>query len=96
MCIRDSKSVVYRLKRNGCGNKYVGSTFRVLHQRVKEHLTKEGGSVYTHQQACGAPFTVKIMVRETNRVALQFTEAFIIIEEAAFINSRAERKSSKT
>ena len=87
-----AKSVVYRLTCDGCSNKYVGSTFRVLHQRVKEHLTKEGDSVHTHQQACGAPFTVKIMARETDRVALRFTEAFIIDEEAASINSRAERE----
>ena len=87
-----AKSIVYKLTCEACGSKYIGSTFRTLHQRVKEHLAKVDGSVRSHQQSCGAPFAVKVMARETDRVALRFTEAFIIDEEKATINSRSERE----
>ena len=72
--------------------RYIGSTIRALHQRIKEHLSSQDGSVRSHQQTCKAHFTTSILARETDQLTLRFTEAIMIGEKGATINSRAERE----
>ena len=50
ICFR--KNVVYKIICNRCQNRYIGSTIRHLHDRIKEHMTQSTSSVFSHLRAC--------------------------------------------
>ena len=87
-----TKNCVYKITCQSCKESYIGSTIRTLHCRIKEHLTSDRSSVYSHRQQCRANFEYKIIAREKDNIKLRFKEAMLIAKQSPNINSRAERE----
>ena len=65
-----------------CGQRYIGSTTRPLHERVREHVeTGRGSAIHEHLVACGggaAKTQVRILAREKDEVGTRLREAITI------------------
>ena len=88
MCLK--KNCVYSMKCTKCGEQYIGSTKRALHQRVKEHLHLPTSSVFQHKSNCSAEFEVSILARDNSIGRLRLKEAIHIRKSNPAINSKAE------
>ena len=93
--VRDPKlccqrNVVYELKCNKCSSKYIGSTIRDLHTRIKEHFNNNWSSVFRHKQNCKSDFSISIINRDHDRANLRLREGVMIRKLSPAINSRAE------
>ena len=94
ICFR--KNVVYKIICNRCRNRYIGSTIRHLHDRIKEHMTQSASSVFSHLRACQQDnidifnVTVEIITTENDPVNLRLKEAMHIRKEKPQINTREE------
>ena len=90
MCFE--KMVVYGFECCSCGLRYIGSTERFLHQRVREHYTSPKSGVFIHKQACQSPFHLTILKRARDGTELRILEALAIREVNPALNSRDEIK----
>ena len=86
------KNCVYQITCIRCQKKYIGSTIRPLHIRLREHLSNNNSSIYIHKERCRANFNTKIIARENDPVKLRFKEAMLINSISAEINNRIERE----
>jgi hypothetical protein len=85
--------IVYLLCCNHCGNKYIGSTIRTLHTRVREHLIlQKTSSVYQHVRACHTDVSIEVdILAEANcEKQLRSLEAAYIKKLKPDINSKEE------
>ena len=77
-----------------CGEYYIGSTTRFLHDRTKEHLTNDKSSVKkhltTHHRNNGHNIEVKVITRENDPVNLRLYEVYYIRTHKPGLNSREE------
>ena len=86
------KKCVYELQCDGCSARYIGSTMRPLHLRIREHLQSPNSSVFKHKVICSSTFTTKILGRCGDVTSLRILEALKIKEGQPIINSRQERE----
>ena len=89
-----TKNIVYEIKCKKCEQSYIGSTIRLLHDRIKEHFTSDTSSVYKHLQQCQTSpntLSVKVIGRNSDPVNLRLLEAALIRNRKPKINSRDER-----
>lgn len=86
------RGIVYQLQCNRCGESYVGSTTRMLHQRIREHVTRTNSAFYQHLQDCtkGAGFRTDILALDPDPKNLRLKEGLLICEKAPSINKKEE------
>ena len=88
------KNCVYEVTCTPCGHRYVGSTTRPLHERVREHsVTGRGSTIHEHLVNCGggtAQVRVRVLAREKDEVNTRLREAIIIKRLRPELNTRAE------
>ena len=88
------KNCVYQVTCSPCGRRYVGSTTRSLHDRIKEHTTRgRGSTIYEHLSTCGggvARVSVKILAREKDEIHVRLREAIIIRRLSPELNCQEE------
>ena len=82
---------VYEVQCQNCHQKYIGSTVRPLHTRIKEHLRSTNSSVYKHKTVCSSDFSTEIIGRAGDQTSLRILEAIKIKERKPTLNSRQER-----
>ena len=84
------RNVVYHILCS-CGLSYIGSTIRMLHTRVKEHMTSPKSAIYEHTHRCpGANYTYSIIQRSPDKVKLRLLEAVEIRHRKPELNRRTE------
>ena len=93
--------VVYQVTCNTCHLSYIGSTIRLLHTRLGEHLRDNNSSIFKHIQNCvdetidglNGKLNVKILAFENDAVNLRIKEAFLIRQRFPRLNSREEMRT---
>jgi hypothetical protein len=85
-----SKSVVYNIKCGKCGACYIGSTFRFLHQRFKEHLIQRSSPIYVHNTNCNGELDVQVLSNDSNTQRLRIKEALLIKELKPSLNAKED------
>ena len=77
-----------------CNRRYVGSTTRSLHERIREHTTSgRGSTIHNHLSRCGggtARVRVKVLAREKDEVNARIREAIIIGKVHPELNTQGE------
>ena len=88
------KNCVYQITCVPCGQRYVGSTTRPLHDRIREHTSQgRGSTIHGHLLDCGegtAQVEVRILAREKDAVNTRLREAILIRKLAPQLNLREE------
>ena len=88
------KKCVYEITCSPCGRRYVGSTTRPLHDRIREHLdTGRGSAIHEHLVACGggaAQVRIRVLAREKDEVNTRLREAITIKRLRPELNTRSE------
>jgi hypothetical protein len=84
------KGAIYEIKCNKCGESYVGSSWRYLHTRYKEHLNQKASPIYSHKQRCKDQFTVKILETDANTQRIRIKEAMLIKELKPVLNGKED------
>ena len=89
-----ARNVVYEITCSPCGHRYVGSTTRPLHERVREHtVTGRGSAIHEHLLTCGegaARVQVRILAKEKDEVNTRLREAIAIKRLRPELNTRAD------
>ena len=92
LCLQ--RITVYQLTCKACGEYYIGSTTRFLHDRTKEHLANDNSSVKKHliTQHCNNNHNIelKVITRENDPVNLRLHVAYYIRKYKPGLNSREE------
>lgn len=88
------KNCVYQVTCTPCGQRYIGSTTRPLHERIREHTTQgRGSTIHGHLTDCGggtAQVEVRILAREKDAVNTRLREALLIKKLRPQLNTREE------
>jgi len=88
------RNVVYELKCIPCGGKYIGSTTRSLHERIRDHTWRGSGSnVLSHLRQCSRGrinVDVTIISREKDAINAGLAESLAIRERKPSLNGRDE------
>ena len=88
------RNCVYSITCVPCGLRYVGSTTRALHERIREHTTQgRGSTVHSHLKACGggtANVVVKVLAKEKDEVNTRLREAIIIKKTRPELNTQED------
>jgi hypothetical protein len=79
---------VYRIKCSLCGDSYIGSSWRYLHVRFKEHLTQKASPIYHHNTKCNGPISIEILQKDNNLQRLRIKEALLIKELKPTLNGK--------
>jgi len=92
-CLR--RNTVYQFTCNSCGQQYIGSTTRFIHDRVREHVNNENSSVKKHLYSCQNEdlykgIEVEIVMSENDPANLRLYKAFYIRKYKPTLNSREE------
>ena len=74
LCLR--RNAVYQLTCNSCGQQYISSTTRFIHDCVRDHINNENSSVKKHLYSCQNEdhkgIEVKIIMSENDPANLRF------------------------
>ena len=88
------KNCVYQITCSPCGRRYIGSTTRPLHERIREHTaTGRGSTVHQHFINCGdgeARVQVRILAKEKDEVNTRLREVIAIKRLRPELNIRTE------
>lgn len=90
LCTR--KNVVYEVRCITCQAKYIGSTIRPLHQRIREHLQQTTSAVFQHLSSCPGTqgISVRILANEKDPKNLRIKEGILIEELNPNLNKKEE------
>ena len=72
------KGTVYKIKCIKCGATYIGSSWRPLHTRFKEHMNQRASVVNMHMIRCGGLLAVEILEKDANIQRMRIKEAILI------------------
>ena len=64
-----------------CGANYIGSTYRALHLRLKEHINTNSSPIWKHNSACKFSWAYKIFYGNNNIINLRVQETLIIAKK---------------
>jgi hypothetical protein len=81
---------VYDIRCNQCGDFYIGSSWRYLHTRFKEHLTQKASPIYTHNQRCKGQLTIKVLAVDENIQRMRIKEAILIKKLQPTLNGKED------
>ena len=93
------KNIVYEVKCLLCQQIYIGSTIRILHTRLYEHITRNSSSIYRHLQTCSNVATfqrmhsriaVRVLAHDKDTINLRIKEAIFIKHHRPLLNAREE------
>ena len=84
-----ARLVVYQMTCTQCNLFYIGSTYRDLHTRIREHL-RGRSTIYQHAAVCRASWKVDVIGHANDPVNLRIREALLIREKKPGINGRDE------
>jgi hypothetical protein len=88
------KDCVYEITCLPCGRRYVGSTTRALHERIREHTSSgRGSTIHDHLILCGsgiAQVRVKVVAREKDEVNARIREAIVIKKTQPDLNTQED------
>ena len=88
------RNCVYLITCSHCDQRYVGSTTRSLHERIREHtVTGRGSTIFNHLTTCGggtAQPQVRILAREKDEVNTRLREAILIKKLRPELNTRTD------
>ena len=83
---------VYLITCSPCGRRYVGSTTRPLHERIREHtVTGRGSNIHDHLTTCGegaARVQIRVLATEKDPVNTRLREALLIKKMQPELNTR--------
>jgi hypothetical protein len=82
------RGTVYHIKCNLCGDNYIGSSWRYLHLRYKEHSTQKSSPIYHHNNRCGGSLVVEVLQKENNIQRLRIKEAILIKQLKPSMNGK--------
>jgi hypothetical protein len=82
------KGSVYLIKCNLCRESYIGSSWRHLHLRFKEHLSQKASPIHHHNARCNGPISIEVLQRENNLQRLRIKEALLIKERKPSMNGK--------
>jgi hypothetical protein len=86
-----SSFVVYLFKCSVCHSRYIGSTKRWLHLRVREHLTMDTSAVYKHKMHCPtAQWEISILAKAKDLVDLRIKEYTHIRQKKPQLNNKED------
>ena len=89
---------VYQVTCVPCGRRYVGSTTRALHERIREHVVGRSSLIYDHLSDCGGGqprVRVSILNKEKDAINTRLAEALKIRVLRPELNSREEQGLEK-
>jgi hypothetical protein len=86
LCMK--KGVVYHMKCNVCNSDYIGSSWRHLHIRYKEHLTHKSSIIYVHNLSCNGTMSVSVLASDQNIQRMRLKEAILINERKPSLNTK--------
>lgn len=90
-----TKNCVYQIKCVPCRRRYIGSTTRALHERVREHTIPGRSSlIFEHLRTCGngsPQVEVSILTKEKDAINTRLAEAMKIRALKPELNSREEQ-----
>jgi hypothetical protein len=86
--------LVYVLNCAGCNATYIGSTYRPLHLRIKEHINIKSSPIHRHTLTCKSTWTTNIIAREHNIINLRIKEALLIAINKPTLNTKEDFQSS--
>jgi hypothetical protein len=89
-----SKGVVYQIKCESCRENYIGSTWRHLHQRVKEHVSQKTSPIYIHNRRCNGRLHTNILSMDSNTQRLRIKEALLIKQLNPSLNAKEDLLST--
>jgi predicted transposase YbfD/YdcC len=81
-----STYVVYKMKCKKCNEFYIGSTWRRLHQRIKEHKTIKSSLVFQHR--CKDSWENSILYKTNHVQKMRFMEAIMIRDLKPMVNGK--------
>jgi hypothetical protein len=86
------KGVIYEVRCNGCQKRYIGSTKRELHTRIKEHITQPTSAIRQHLNECNTinNISTRILARDNDPKNLRIKEAILIMDMTPELNRREE------
>ena len=87
-----TKNCVYLCVCEGCGDRYIGSTARCLHIRIREHFKSENSAIFQHRRRCRAEFTTQVIDRANDVINTRLKEAIVIKRRKPELNSRSEHE----
>jgi hypothetical protein len=85
-----TKGAVYEIKCDICSKSYIGSSWRYLHTRFKEHLNQRASPIYSHNQKCKGNLTVKVLAIDGNIQRMRIKEAMLIKERKPALNGKED------
>ena len=80
------KGAAYCIKCNKCNSTYIGSSWRHLHTRYKEHHTQRSSPIYVHNTKCNGHLTVQVLASDRNTQMVRIKEAILIKEKKPTLN----------
>ena len=84
------KGAVYRIKCTKCEATYIGSSWRPLHTRYREHMNQRASVVNVHLVRCGGRLAVEILEKDTNIQRMRIKEAILIKKEKPILNAKED------
>jgi hypothetical protein len=84
------KGAIYEVKCNQCGQTYIGSSWRYLHTRYKEHLSQKASPIYQHNQRCRGQLIVKVLAIDENIQRMRIKEAMLIKQLKPILNGKED------
>jgi hypothetical protein len=82
------KGSVYQVKCNKCHETYIGSTWRHLHIRYKEHLSHRASPIYAHNLRCDGLMVLSVLAKDNNTQRMRIKEALLIKELKPSLNKK--------
>jgi hypothetical protein len=82
--------VIYQCVCQGCGANYVGSTFRALHIRLKEHMSLPSSPIFKHNSSCKSSWNFKVLYSDNNVINLRIKEALLITSKKPSLNTKED------
>jgi hypothetical protein len=82
------KGSIYQIYCNKCQATYIGSTWRHLHIRYKEHLSHRASPIHAHNLRCDGELVLSVLARESNTQRMRIKEALLIKELKPSLNRK--------
>jgi hypothetical protein len=82
--------VVYIAQCSLCKAKYIGSTKKNLHIRIKEHFMQRTTAIYQHNIICHSPWLFSVATRNRSLQSLRWAEAILIQRDKPQLNRKEE------
>lgn len=80
------RGAIYEIKCGQCGAAYIGSSWRYLHTRYREHLTQKASPIYNHNIKCKGQLSLAVLATEGNIQNMRIKEAIYIKKRKPTLN----------